>query len=156
MKGGVVNPRRLMRGGKVASATRAASLVSRLKRDGKIVVFTNGCFDLLHVGHLTVLEKARALGVLSPFVPGGHWRFASWTEPFWSGLEAETTETSVYVGWSLLALTIYTWRRRRRLEGTPLGVWFFIMLSFGLLALGTHLRFAGRSIQCAMYSWSLV
>ena len=62
MKGGVVNPRRLMRGGKVASATRAASLVSRLKRDGKIVVFTNGCFDLLHVGHLTVLEKARALG----------------------------------------------------------------------------------------------
>jgi len=62
MKGGVMKPRRRARGGKVVSATRAASLVTRLKRGGKIVVFTNGCFDLLHVGHLTLLEKARALG----------------------------------------------------------------------------------------------
>ena len=57
-----MKPRRRARGGKVVSATRAASLVTRLKRGGKIVVFTNGCFDLLHVGHLTLLEKARALG----------------------------------------------------------------------------------------------
>ena len=32
------------------------------KRNGKSVVFTNGCFDLLHPGHLELLEKARALG----------------------------------------------------------------------------------------------
>lgn len=50
--------------GKVVSASRAALLVKRMKRRGKIVVFTNGCFDLLHVGHLTLLEKARALGDL--------------------------------------------------------------------------------------------
>jgi rfaE bifunctional protein nucleotidyltransferase chain/domain len=29
---------------------------------GKQVVFTNGCFDLLHVGHVRLLEQARALG----------------------------------------------------------------------------------------------
>ena len=29
---------------------------------GRKVVFTNGCFDLLHVGHLSLLEEARALG----------------------------------------------------------------------------------------------
>lgn len=62
MKTEVTKRRRLIPGGKVASATRAASIVTRMKRRGKIVVFTNGCFDLLHVGHLTLLERARALG----------------------------------------------------------------------------------------------
>ncbi|HEY2458116.1 MAG TPA: D-glycero-beta-D-manno-heptose 1-phosphate adenylyltransferase [Candidatus Acidoferrum sp.] len=32
------------------------------KRNGKRVVFTNGCFDLLHPGHIQSLEAARALG----------------------------------------------------------------------------------------------
>jgi rfaE bifunctional protein nucleotidyltransferase chain/domain len=32
------------------------------KRNGKRVVFTNGCFDLLHPGHVKLLETARALG----------------------------------------------------------------------------------------------
>lgn len=35
-----------------------------LKDEGKSVVFTNGCFDLLHVGHVTYLEAARACGDL--------------------------------------------------------------------------------------------
>jgi D-beta-D-heptose 7-phosphate kinase/D-beta-D-heptose 1-phosphate adenosyltransferase len=34
----------------------------REKRNGKGVVFTNGCFDLLHPGHIESLETARALG----------------------------------------------------------------------------------------------
>lgn len=34
----------------------------RDKRNGRKVVFTNGCFDLLHPGHIESLEKARALG----------------------------------------------------------------------------------------------
>ena len=32
------------------------------KRNGKHVVFTNGCFDLLHPGHIKLLEAARTLG----------------------------------------------------------------------------------------------
>ena len=32
------------------------------KRNGRRVVFTNGCFDLLHPGHIQSLEQARALG----------------------------------------------------------------------------------------------
>jgi D-glycero-beta-D-manno-heptose 1-phosphate adenylyltransferase len=31
-------------------------------RAGKMVVFTNGCYDLLHPGHIRLLEKARSLG----------------------------------------------------------------------------------------------
>ncbi|HEY2461493.1 MAG TPA: D-glycero-beta-D-manno-heptose 1-phosphate adenylyltransferase [Candidatus Acidoferrum sp.] len=34
----------------------------RGKRNGRRIVFTNGCFDLLHPGHIDTLEKARALG----------------------------------------------------------------------------------------------
>ena len=35
---------------------------ARQKRNGRRVVFTNGCFDLLHPGHIRILESARALG----------------------------------------------------------------------------------------------
>ncbi|MBL8188474.1 MAG: D-glycero-beta-D-manno-heptose 1-phosphate adenylyltransferase [Acidobacteria bacterium] len=34
----------------------------RLRQAGKKVVFTNGCFDLLHPGHVRYLQQARALG----------------------------------------------------------------------------------------------
>src|ERR1700751_4678235 len=32
------------------------------RREGKKVVFTNGCYDVLHPGHIRLLEKARSLG----------------------------------------------------------------------------------------------
>ncbi len=35
---------------------------AKQKRNGRRVVFTNGCFDLLHPGHIRSLEAARALG----------------------------------------------------------------------------------------------
>jgi len=35
---------------------------AKWKRAGKKVVFTNGCYDVLHPGHIRLLEKARALG----------------------------------------------------------------------------------------------
>jgi rfaE bifunctional protein nucleotidyltransferase chain/domain len=34
----------------------------RWRREGKTVVFTNGCYDLLHPGHISLLEQARSLG----------------------------------------------------------------------------------------------
>jgi rfaE bifunctional protein nucleotidyltransferase chain/domain len=38
--------------------------VSSRKRNGERVVFTNGCFDLLHPGHVRCLEQARSMGDL--------------------------------------------------------------------------------------------
>lgn len=32
------------------------------KKEGKKIVFTNGCFDIIHAGHIDYLEKAKALG----------------------------------------------------------------------------------------------
>ncbi|MGH8004878.1 MAG: D-glycero-beta-D-manno-heptose 1-phosphate adenylyltransferase [Limisphaerales bacterium] len=37
-------------------------IVRRLKKQKKKIVFTNGCFDLLHAGHITLLRKAKSLG----------------------------------------------------------------------------------------------
>lgn len=36
--------------------------ISKLKKEGKRIVFTNGCFDIIHAGHVDYLEKARSLG----------------------------------------------------------------------------------------------
>ncbi len=43
-------------------AIAAAPLIEKLKREGRKVVFTNGCFDILHSGHVQLLAQARALG----------------------------------------------------------------------------------------------
>jgi len=40
----------------------ASRLVTALRASGKTIVFTNGVFDLLHIGHLRYLEEARGLG----------------------------------------------------------------------------------------------
>lgn len=47
---------------KLVSRAEAARWVQRQQTQGRRVVFTNGCFDLLHRGHVEYLEAARALG----------------------------------------------------------------------------------------------
>lgn len=57
-----------MENGKITAAVKVKrrsvlkNVISELKSAGKTVVFTNGCFDILHVGHVRYLETARALG----------------------------------------------------------------------------------------------
>src|SRR6516165_8453461 len=48
--------------GMVATLQAIAAEVRRLQASGKKVVFTNGCFDILHSGHVDLLRRARALG----------------------------------------------------------------------------------------------
>jgi D-beta-D-heptose 7-phosphate kinase/D-beta-D-heptose 1-phosphate adenosyltransferase len=50
------------RSGKLRSREELAAIVSAARTAGKRVVFTNGCFDLIHPGHVTYLAQARALG----------------------------------------------------------------------------------------------
>lgn len=48
--------------GKIMSAVTAASFSKKLRTQNKKVVFTNGCFDLLHAGHVKLLQKAKTFG----------------------------------------------------------------------------------------------
>ncbi|ODS80815.1 MAG: D-beta-D-heptose 1-phosphate adenosyltransferase [Cytophagaceae bacterium SCN 52-12] len=47
---------------KILNLDEARNLVARWRDEGEKVVFTNGCFDIVHLGHIDYLEKARALG----------------------------------------------------------------------------------------------
>ena len=47
---------------KIMTAGQAAQLAARVRAGGGKAVFTNGCFDLLHAGHVDLLNRTRALG----------------------------------------------------------------------------------------------
>ncbi len=47
---------------KIHTTASLKPVLARYRKQGKKVVFTNGCFDVLHLGHARYLQKARALG----------------------------------------------------------------------------------------------
>jgi len=47
---------------KIVSFTKAKKILKELKIQGKKIVFTNGCFDLIHAGHVKYLNKAKKFG----------------------------------------------------------------------------------------------
>lgn len=47
---------------KLVSPARISGWLARARRQKKKIVFTNGCFDVLHVGHVRYLHQARSLG----------------------------------------------------------------------------------------------
>jgi len=46
----------------IGSLEEVAERVHNLQAGGRKIVFTNGCFDILHSGHISLLQKARELG----------------------------------------------------------------------------------------------
>jgi len=47
---------------KIKRIEQLKAIVSRIRTEGGKIVFANGCFDLLHAGHVRYLQSARALG----------------------------------------------------------------------------------------------
>jgi len=47
---------------RIIETNRISGIVSELKQAGKKIVFTNGCFDILHFGHVSYLEEAKSCG----------------------------------------------------------------------------------------------
>jgi rfaE bifunctional protein nucleotidyltransferase chain/domain len=48
--------------GKIYSRERLKKEIDQLRKEGKKIVFTNGCFDILHVGHTRYLKEAKKQG----------------------------------------------------------------------------------------------
>jgi rfaE bifunctional protein nucleotidyltransferase chain/domain len=47
---------------KIKERKELLRIIKNLRAKGKRIVFTNGCFDLVHIGHIRYLEEAKALG----------------------------------------------------------------------------------------------
>ena len=47
---------------KIVSKEQLREKLTTLRGEGKKIVFTNGCFDILHIGHVQYLQRAKALG----------------------------------------------------------------------------------------------
>ena len=47
---------------KILNWNELEKVVDKLRADGKKIVFTNGCFDIIHVGHIRYLRQAKELG----------------------------------------------------------------------------------------------
>jgi hypothetical protein len=89
-----------------------------------------------------------SLDLASLVVPGGHWRFASLTEPFWSRLAANEHETSVHLGLGVLALVAIGWRAPRE--------WRFLFLGALVLALGPRLHILGWEVPLVRLPYRLL
>ena len=47
---------------KIYSREKLKEELNRLRKEGKKIIFTNGCFDILHVGHIRYLKEAKKIG----------------------------------------------------------------------------------------------
>lgn len=47
---------------KIVSLSRLKDLLHDIRKEGKTIVFTNGCFDIIHAGHVRYLNKSKSLG----------------------------------------------------------------------------------------------
>jgi len=47
---------------KILDRNELKEVIERLRADGKRIVFTNGCFDIIHIGHIRYLEEAKTFG----------------------------------------------------------------------------------------------
>ena len=48
--------------GQIITKNEAKNIVEKLKKEGKTTVFTNGCFDILHIGHTRYLKQSAKCG----------------------------------------------------------------------------------------------
>ena len=61
-RGGAADIISVMHRARILTAEALSGVRDQMERAGQKLVFTNGCFDLLHAGHVRYLQQARELG----------------------------------------------------------------------------------------------
>jgi D-glycero-beta-D-manno-heptose 1-phosphate adenylyltransferase len=91
---------------KIKSLSEAQKKIAEWKSKGQKVVFTNGCFDIIHLGHVDYLEKARSLGdrlVLGLNTDDSVSRFKGPERP----LQDENSRARVLAGFQFIDLVVF-------------------------------------------------
>jgi hypothetical protein len=94
--------------------------------------------------------------LLAPFIHGGHWRFSSLTEPYWSSVDLKIDESSVHLGVSVVTLLILGLLLRKRLNFPTMGLWYFLLVLFFLLSLGPVLHVWGKEFPQVVLPYALL
>jgi hypothetical protein len=97
-----------------------------------------------------------SLDLLAPVIPGGHWYFASLTEPFWSQLTVNIHESSVHMGVSVLIILTAVWLKRGECRVESLRFWYGALLFFAVMSLGPVLHIWGREIPFIILPYALL
>lgn len=58
----ILKHKQLASSAKISTLSEFLGRLGNVKAGGKKIVFTNGCFDILHIGHVDYMERARSLG----------------------------------------------------------------------------------------------
>lgn len=87
-----------------------------------------------------------SLDLLGLVIPGGHWRFADLSAPFWTRLPGNIHESSVGIGLATLAVAGYAWAIRRGLGRPGAGFWALLAVGSALFALGPVIRIWGWAL----------
>jgi rfaE bifunctional protein nucleotidyltransferase chain/domain len=92
--------------GKIVDVASAQQQIQQWKKEGKKIVFTNGCFDIIHLGHVDYLEKARSLGdklVLGLNTDDSVSRFKGPSRP----VQDETSRAHVLASFQFIDLVVF-------------------------------------------------
>lgn len=84
--------------------------------------------------------------LFSPFIHGAFWRFAGLTEFYWKRLPCYFGECSLHLGWVVIFVLGYAWRKRGQLKEAGMGLWFFVLCFFFVLSLGPSLHVFGTKV----------
>lgn len=96
------------------------------------------------VGHDSAQNS---LDLVALVVPARIWRFHASIEPYWANWNGNLSETNAALSLAALALAVGVWVKRRSIGYPNLGLWYLLLLVFGVLALGPVLHFNGTAIQ---------
>lgn len=97
-----------------------------------------------------------SLDLLAPLIPGGHWRFAAWTQSYWANLPGNFNESSVHLGISVIFVLFYVLLKRKKIQMQSLGLWSLTLMVFLILSLGPVLRIWGKEISGFILPYSLL
>ena len=93
--------------------------------------------------------------MLTPFIDGGFWRFASLTDWYWRHVHNFVSESSIYVGVAIVAVFVIASVRRNRLHPDTV-FWLLFAAVFAVLSLGPRLLLHGHSYARVPLPYALV
>ncbi len=100
--------------------------------------------DPLMGGHNPAYYSA---DLLSPLIPGNHWKFGELTRGYWSKIKMNPLEPNVHLGISVLIVLIYSWKKRKKLKLENISLWYAAIMTFMILSLGPVLHVWGEDLD---------